>query len=246
MDFLEPRYSVREIALYYMRRWIVEELRAALPSFSGTLLDVGCGGKPYRQLLTGPGSRVTTYLGLDLFPPTLKRDAWPEIGWDGELIPLADGSVDCVIATEVLEHCPAPSQLVGEVYRVLRSGGKFFATTPFLWSLHEVPHDQQRLTPFALNRVLTEAGFDEVAITAPGGWDASLALVLALWLNRRPMGRPLRALLLILLSPIVRLLMARETTTVATFTDGLLIPMICVTASKSRQPPDSNGATVGT
>ena len=88
------------------------------------------------------------------------------------------------MATEVLEHCPEPQVIINEVYRVLEDKAVFFMTVPFIWNLHEVPYDEYRYTPFALKRLLQNAGFRQIDIKAHGGWNASLALMLAMWCRR--------------------------------------------------------------
>ncbi|RYE28070.1 MAG: class I SAM-dependent methyltransferase, partial [Sphingobacteriales bacterium] len=104
-------------------------------------------------------------------------------------------TVDCVMATEVLEHCFEPQQILGEIFRVLKPGGKFFFTVPFLWPLHEVPYDAYRYTPFSLDKLFREAGFNQNEIKALGGWDASLAQMMGLWVRRRPLAGFKRTLL---------------------------------------------------
>ena len=48
---------------------------------------------------------------------------------DGEHLPLADGSVDVVVMSEVIEHLLRPENAVWEISRVLRPGGVFVMTT---------------------------------------------------------------------------------------------------------------------
>jgi hypothetical protein len=63
-----------------------------------------------------------------------------------------------------------------------------YFTVPFLWSLHEVPYDIARYTPFALNNSLEKNKFINAEIKALGGWHASFAQMISLW-NRRAIGR---------------------------------------------------------
>jgi SAM-dependent methyltransferase len=193
-DFLNPRCSPGNLDRFFCRRAILEALRDTLPSFTGIVLDVGCGNMPYKSLILTPPSKATHYLGMDLMylGQELKENHYshpPDLYWDGTSIPLADKVIDCAMSTEVFEHCPNPEIVMREICRVLKPGGQLFFTVPFLWPLHDVPHDEYRYTPFALKRFLTGAGFNNIQLRPTGGWDASLAQMLGLWVRRRPRSR---------------------------------------------------------
>ena len=98
-------------------------------------------------------------------------------------MPFENNQFDSAFGTEVLEHCPYPKAILKEVNRVLKPGGIFFFTVPFIWPLHEVPHDEFRYTPFSLKRLLEESGFEKIELEATGGWHASLAQMLGLWIK---------------------------------------------------------------
>lgn len=202
-DFLAPRCRPGRLHDYQLRRDIRDALLRQIPSFHGTLLDVGCGRMPYRALMTEPPSRVTKYIGLDV--PGCPHGT-PDVVFDGNSIPLPDGSVDCAVATEVLEHSLDPRRTVAEVARVLRPGGTFFFTIPFFWPLHEVPYDYQRITPFALISYLRDAGLEPGPIQAHRAWDGTLAQMIGLWVHYRGMRPWKRAILKLLAWPIVALL----------------------------------------
>lgn len=213
-EYLNPHCSYGTIANFIPRRAVLDALTAELSRFHGTALDIGCGRKPYRSLLLAPPSRAIKYIGLDL-KSDLAHAAYaqferPDIEWDGRRIPLDKNSVDCAIATEVLYLCPEPDAVILETFRVLRPGGIFFFTVPFLWPIHDAPYDQWRPTPFVLERQLRAAGFEQVGMRAFGGWDASLAQMLGLWVGRRPMGRLKRRLLAILAVPIIKCLLKTD------------------------------------
>jgi len=173
----------------------------ALSEFHGTVLDIACGQMPYRSLVTESPSRAERYVGMDLKGGRYGR---PDVEWDGAHIPLDDSSVDSAMATEVLEHCPDPGAVLRETRRILKPGGFFFFTVPFIWPLHCVPFDHYRYTPFAMERLLREAGFSSVCIHAMGGWDASLAQMFGLWIERRPMPRLKKTILARLAVPVMR------------------------------------------
>jgi SAM-dependent methyltransferase len=213
-DFLNPRPLPSKIDSFHARRSILRALTKHLGRFEGTLLDVGCGQMPYKAVVLAPPSRVKRYLGLDsstdFGAPHRGAFAPPDLEWQGEVIPLEAGSVDCAMATEVLEQCPEPGRILREVLRVLKPGGVFFFTVPFLWPLHNTPFDQYRFTPAALGRLLAQAGFTGIELETLGGWDASLAQMVGLWVRRRPMGRRWRWLLSRLAAPLVRFLADRD------------------------------------
>lgn len=182
--YLNPTCRPSTLDSFGNRRLLLRAVLEILPEISGAVLDVGCGHKPYQHLLLGSPSHATKYIGLDLPDNCYER---PDLERDGKVIPLPECSVDTVILTEVLEHCPDPAAVLKEVHRVLRAGGLLFLTVPFIWPIHCVPHDEFRYTPFSLRRLCEEAGFLNPKLRATGGRHAVLALTLGLWVRRRPL-----------------------------------------------------------
>jgi SAM-dependent methyltransferase len=235
-EFLDPRLTVAQLDTFVVRRSILQVIETVLPRLSGTLLDVGSGYQPYRSLVTAPPSRVSQYIGLDLRGNRYQR---PDLEWDGHMIPLQESSIDCAIATEVLEHCPAPEGIMREIWRVLRPGGLLCLTVPFLWPLHTVPYDEYRYTPFALERHLHNAGFCQIELRPTGGWDRSMAQMLGLWARRRwthiPYKKPrdsiLRRVLPRVVLPVISVLDQADRQP-ATFAEGLMITGIAGIAYK--------------
>ncbi|SNB46623.1 glycosyltransferase [Geobacter sp. DSM 9736] len=184
--YLLPSFTAENMDLYLIRSSILEALSKFLRRYQGTILDVGCGKMPYKQLvLQHPDKYV--YIGLDIENPRYQADAKPDLYWDGRTMPLEDCSVDCAIATELFEHIPIPENTMREIFRVLKPGGQLFFTVPFLWPLHDLPNDEYRYTPFALERHLRTSGFYNISLKALGGWNASLAQMIGLWARRKPM-----------------------------------------------------------
>jgi hypothetical protein len=64
--------------------------------------------------------------------------------------------------------------------------------------------------PFSLQRLLKGAGFNDIDIYATGGWDASLAQMVGLWLRRRSMSEAERVHFTGILYPLCESLLQRE------------------------------------
>ena len=206
-EFLNPLCLPGTVDIFTPRRAILTALQDHLSHFQGKVLDIGCGNKPYRPLLFSPPSRVENYVGLDVRNGIYQQ---PDVEWNGRTMPFDDNSFDCALATEVFEHCPDPELVMKEAVRVLKPGGFLFFTVPFIWVLHEIPHDEYRYTPFSLERHLRNAGFGQIQLKALGGMDASLAQVLGLWIGYRPIAYWKRWILSRLVVPVVRFLLAHD------------------------------------
>jgi SAM-dependent methyltransferase len=146
---------------------IWRDLAALLPQVRGTLVDVGAGAQPFRDLLP----REVRYIAVDI------EEAEQHFGYRapetryfrGARLPLTDGEAGTVLCTETLEHVEEPADFLGELRRVLSPGGRLILTVPFAARWHFVPHDYWRFTPAGLELVLARAGFREIRVYARGG-----------------------------------------------------------------------------
>ena len=221
--FMNLQLELSNLDNYYIRTSIFDRLKKTLPLFNGQLLDIGCGKMPYRDYILN-NSNVEKYTGLDIESAiTYDQSVKPDFTWDGNVMPFDDHSFDCAFGTEVLEHCPDPEKILKEVHRVLKPGGVFFFTVPFLWPLHEVPHDEYRYTPFSLERKLNNTGFNTIKIQATGGWHASMAQMLGLWVRRSDMPNSKRKILSVILKPVIKKLITMDTNKKVTFKESQMI-----------------------
>jgi hypothetical protein len=76
---------------------------------------------------------------------------------------------DLVIADQVFEHVLWPYRAARNVFAMLRPGGHFLITTPFLIRVHLVPHDCTRWTETGMRYFLAECGFP-LEGTKTGSW----------------------------------------------------------------------------
>ena len=200
-SFLNVPLRPETMLIFTARTAILESVKDAAKSFRGKVLDVGCGFQPYRNIIES-NPHVYEYIGMDLENSELYAISEPDLKWNGRRIALEDESVDCVMATEFLEHYSEPEKVLAEILRVMKSDGRFFATVPFIWNLHEIPHDEYRFTPYSLTRHLANAGFKDVEVKALGGWNLSLAQMIGLWISFSKMRNLTRRILRVVLFPV--------------------------------------------
>ncbi|NUN70029.1 MAG: methyltransferase domain-containing protein [Bacteroidetes bacterium] len=142
---------------YFSRRGLFRAMRDLGSELSGRLLDIGCGTKPYEPYLS-----VQEYIGVEIDTERSRTTSKADLFYDGTRIPCEDGAFDAVLANEVFEHVFNPDAFLMEVNRVLKPGGKFLITVPFVWDEHEQPHDYARYTSFGLVHILRAHGFEVV------------------------------------------------------------------------------------
>ncbi len=221
--FINIKPDFHTLDRYSVRRAILIALTDNLQLMHGSLLDVGCGKMPYKNYIL-KNSKVTSYTGLDIDSAlTYDTQVKPDYLWDGIQMPFEKESYECAFATEVLEHCPNPETVLREVCRVLKPGGVFFFTVPFLWNLHEVPHDEYRYTPFSLERHLEASGFSSIQIKATGGWHAAMAQMLGLWVKRSGISKKKQRFLAKLITPVILQLLKMDKLENVTFKEGQMI-----------------------
>jgi len=134
-------------------------------------LDVGCGGGRYTMAMAGLGADHC--VGVDLGEESI-RDAKRRAAGLGLTntefrvasaaeLPFEEDSFDAVLFSGVLQHTAAPIHILGEVSRVIRSGGMLYllvyATEGVRWPLIQM-----------LRPVAQAVGFErmDLAVTASG------------------------------------------------------------------------------
>jgi SAM-dependent methyltransferase len=166
-----PRwYSVLINPFYIIRRDLYRTLSGMASEFrGGSMLDFGCGAKPYRHLF-----EVEEYLGLDMENPGhphLTEEV--DVFYDGKTIPFEAHRFDYALASEVLEHVFEPDRILGELHRVLKPGGLVLFTVPFVWNEHEMPYDYARYSQGGFAALLERNGFEVVRSSKTNGYTAT-------------------------------------------------------------------------
>ncbi len=189
--------------------------------FKGSFIDIGCGIMPYKKIIM---PQVFNYMGVDIHNETYASVVQPDKYWDGKVLPFKDEEFDSGMLIEVLEHTPEPESVLKECSRVLKKNSHMLITVPFLWNLHDVPHDEYRYTPYSLNRMINNTGFKVIKLKSFGNWDASMASMLALYVKRSHMNEYKRKILLFFLYPVINYLFKRDAKfSHSSFYEGLMI-----------------------
>ena len=133
---------------------------------NGRLIDIGCGTKPYKNLLA---PYVTEHIGVD-HQETLHEKSNIDRFGTAYNIPAEDEEFDCALCTAVLEHLEEPELALKECWRVLKRGGVVIYSVPFIWHLHEEPRDFYRFSKYGLKYLFEKVGFEIIEIKALSGF----------------------------------------------------------------------------
>ena len=116
---------------------------AAAQRIGGDVLEIGTGAG-YGIEVVAPHAR--SFITVDKFAPAAELMRHPHVEFHQAVVPplaFAANSFDFVISFQVIEHVKQDIELVREVKRVLKPGGKFIVTTPNApMSLTRNPHRQ--------------------------------------------------------------------------------------------------------
>jgi SAM-dependent methyltransferase len=133
----------------------------------GRLLDCGCGDVPYYGFYR---ERVTEAMCVDWAASGLGR---MHVDQEVDLnlpLPFEAERFETVLLADVLEHIAEPARLVREIARVLSPDGRLIVLVPFLYRVHDAPHDYYRYTAFALEHLCRQAGLDLLELEPYGGY----------------------------------------------------------------------------
>lgn len=179
-------YLQEEIGRKDFRLWedfiqmFVENIR-----FRGRLLDFGCGFGVEAMLLA-PHLRQITAIDLNqqkisvfkkLLSQTGIKNVLPLLA-DGQNLPFSENSFDFVFCNESLSHVSHIQKALGEIKRVLKSGGQIIVAdtkrwNPYgLWMIYiKRDFEENYFNTWTMKKLLAKAGYQNIRrvkyITAP-------------------------------------------------------------------------------
>ena len=132
----------------------------------GRLLDLGCGNVPLYEMYR---PSITAAVCVD-WPSSYHGRTHVDVACDlNQPIPFASASFDTIVASDVIEHLFDYQTVWSEIARLLRPSGRVIIGVPFMYWLHEEPHDHFRPTEFALRRFCAQHGLRVVSLEPYGG-----------------------------------------------------------------------------
>lgn len=141
---------------YFIRKGLYTSVKKNAVYLSGTMMDFGCGDKPYKDLIN-----VSEYVGLDIEKSGHDHTFEDiDVFYDGTIIPFDDAYFDSVFSTEVFEHVFELENVLKEINRVSKLDANLVFTIPFVWNEHEVPFDFARYTSFGIKHLLEKFGYE--------------------------------------------------------------------------------------
>ena len=178
--------EVRKLAELEDDHWWYRERRHLLAKAisgltPGRALDIGAAGGGNTRVLREHGwDAVALEYGAD-GAEVAKGRGLPTLRSDATKLPLADDSLDLVMAFDLLEHLHDDDAAVAEVHRVLKQGGTYLVAVPAdpkLWSSHDEAVDHvRRYTRDGLLSLLQRGGFE---IKDVRSWNVLLRPVVAM------------------------------------------------------------------
>lgn len=156
---------------------------------SNRLLDVGCGAGHLLKVASQQGWEAE---GVELSEVAASRLQEEGFAVQRGMLPdlwLDAGRFDVIVMAEVVEHLPDPVPYLETCYRLLRSGGMLYLTTPNFaslarrvlrqrWRAIEVPEHLLYFSPTPMRQLLRRIGFQRVQMRTEGSNPVELVLCL--------------------------------------------------------------------
>ena len=157
-DFIKQVYSGKTISRILFN-W---QVKNNCQNLKGVCVDLASGKNPsyqrYWKLNCDKFIR-SEYIG----------DNRPDLVVDlNRKIPLADNYADNVFLFNALYILKKPEESLKEVYRILKTGGILFLSSPFIANEMPEPDDYFRFTSQKLKDILNEEGFSEIKVIPYG------------------------------------------------------------------------------
>ena len=129
--FSEETDPLTTLHLKLLRTLVMRQV----PKSATLLLDVGCGSAFVAQHFCERGKRVVSmdiaYANAQKALSRYPYESHAAVVADAYHMPFADGSFDCIIASEIIEHTVDPRGFVASLLSKLKPSGTLIVSTPY-------------------------------------------------------------------------------------------------------------------
>ena len=127
----ESQHPVEKEEINRLRK----NIAANVPENAAWILDVGCGGAWLAKTLVPTGKHVISMDISDINPIKALKNI-PDANHHALVadvfeLPIKANSIDCIIASEIIEHVPDPKRFMAALYAAVKPGGRLIITTPY-------------------------------------------------------------------------------------------------------------------
>jgi SAM-dependent methyltransferase len=158
----------RHETTHWWFRWRFELISDVLGSLRRDgpfrILDAGCGTGQMLKCLESHGDAIGIDSSSQAVGYAQERGVRRLVRGSLADPPFRDGSFDCVVALDVIEHVDDDVGILSKLHEVVKPGGHLVITVPAfktLWSEHdEINQHKRRYRAGQLRRLVEEAGFD--------------------------------------------------------------------------------------
>ena len=138
------------------------EISKHVKNIGGVIIDLGGGKSPSYERFWD--IKPEKFIRVDINEKT-EPDVIADLN---KTLPFSDNFADAVLLFNVIYILENPTEILREINRILKPGGKIFFTSPFIFNEAKEPSDYWRFTSGALDKLLKESGFEKHLIQPVG------------------------------------------------------------------------------
>lgn len=138
------------------------EIGKLVKNISGIIIDLGGSFKPSYERFWY--IKPEKFIRVDI-----NEKAKPDVIADlNKPLPFSDNFADAIFLFSVIYILEDPRKTLQEINRILKTGGKLFITSPFIFNEAKEPNDYWRFTSEGLEKLLKKSGFNNILIRPVG------------------------------------------------------------------------------
>jgi|GEM_PF-2436415 SAM-dependent methyltransferase len=188
---------------YLERKELYDNIENISKGFSGDILDLGCGAKPYQHLFD-----CDSYKGLEVNGGGGDADYF----YDGFKFPFKNKEFDGVVSFQVIYQIPNLDDILKEMNRVLKENGKLLVSVPFIW-FDGGSNMHRRFSQEYVKTKFKQFGFETIKVEQTNSNMSALCLLTSKYIEYKiskisfsPVRKILRLLEILLVTPFFNLI----------------------------------------